>query len=67
MKYCKNCLMPDTRPGIKFDEQTVCSACINFDKRKTTDWDSRWEELKKICDKHTLVAANRVQDWCYRR
>ena len=51
MKYCKKCLMPNTRPGIKFNDQEICSACINFEKRKTTNWDARWEELKKICDK----------------
>ena len=27
MKYCTKCTMPDTRPGITFDEQGVCSAC----------------------------------------
>ena len=29
MKYCKKCLMPDTRPGISFNEEGVCSACQN--------------------------------------
>jgi len=24
MRYCKRCVMPDTRPGIKFDEDGVC-------------------------------------------
>ena len=27
MKYCTKCTMPDTRPGIVFDENGVCSAC----------------------------------------
>ena len=30
MRYCKKCTMPDTRPGITFDEQGVCSACRHF-------------------------------------
>ena len=51
MKYCKECLMPDTRPGIKF-ENDVCIACIHFKKQKTTNWDERFEELKKLCDKY---------------
>ena len=26
--------MPNTRPGIKFDENGVCMACINYEKQK---------------------------------
>jgi len=49
LKYCKKCLMPDTRPNIKFIDE-VCTACINFEKQKTTNWDERWKELEKVCD-----------------
>lgn len=27
MKYCKKCVMPDTRPGITFNDEGICSAC----------------------------------------
>ena len=46
MKYCKKCLMPDTRPGISFNEEGVCLACQNHEKRKKINWEERWEELK---------------------
>ena len=52
MKYCKKCVMPDTRPGIRFDENGVCSACQSFERRKTIDWEARFEELKTLCDKY---------------
>ncbi len=52
MKYCKRCVMPDTRPGISFNSEGLCSACQSFDKRKTTDYKARFEELKKLCDKY---------------
>lgn len=52
MKYCKKCLMPDTRPGISFNKEGVCSACQNHEKRKKINWEERWEELKKLCDKY---------------
>jgi hypothetical protein len=52
MKYCKKCVMPDTRPGIKFNEDGICSACENYEKKWNTDWDQRWKELEKICDKY---------------
>ena len=44
--------MPDTRPGIKFDEEGVCSACRSYEHRATVDWNARWKELEKICDKY---------------
>ena len=52
MKYCKKCLMPDTRPGIKFNEEGVCMPCVNFEKQKHTDWDARHKELEELCDKY---------------
>lgn len=52
MKYCKNCVMPDTRPGIIFDAEGVCSACRSYEKRTLIDWNKRWKELEAICDKY---------------
>ena len=52
MKFCTNCIMPNTRPGITFNEKGVCIACQNNERKKDTDWDSRFEELKKLCDKY---------------
>ncbi|MFH1581689.1 MAG: N-acetyl sugar amidotransferase [Pseudomonadota bacterium] len=52
MKYCKNCVMPDTRPGIIFNEDGICSACVNYEKIKTTDWGKRKKELEALCDKY---------------
>ena len=52
MKYCTKCCMPDTRPGIKFDENGVCSACQSYESRKSIDWDARFKELEAICDKY---------------
>ncbi len=38
MRYCKKCLMPDTRPGSVFDKEGVCQACRNYEKRSAIDW-----------------------------
>lgn len=43
--------MPDTRPGLKFHDG-VCSACINYEKKKSTNWEKRYDELKSLCDKY---------------
>jgi N-acetyl sugar amidotransferase len=52
MRYCKKCVMPDTRPGITFDKEGVCEACRNVEKRKNINWNKRLEELKELCNKY---------------
>ncbi len=50
MKYCKECVQPDTRPGIKFDSKGVCLACSFVKESETIDWDARRLELEKITE-----------------
>lgn len=52
MKYCKKCVMPDTRPGITFNEEGVCCACINHERKKDTDYAARLKELEELCNKY---------------
>ncbi len=58
MKYCKKCVMPDTRPGITFNEEGVCSACQTYERRKTIDWKARYKELEALCDKYRGMNGN---------
>ncbi|MDL2259829.1 N-acetyl sugar amidotransferase [Deltaproteobacteria bacterium OttesenSCG-928-K17] len=51
MRYCKKCVMPDTKPGIKFNDDGVCDACENYDNRKYVNWDERRNELLNILNK----------------
>jgi N-acetyl sugar amidotransferase len=44
--------MPDTRPGISFNDEGVCSACQSFENRKNINYPQRYEELKKLCNKY---------------
>lgn len=52
MRYCKKCVMPDTRPGIWFDEEGICQACRAEEQKDKINWEERFEELKKLCDKY---------------
>lgn len=52
MRFCKKCLMPDTRPGSIFDSEGVCQACRNYEKRKTINWKERKKQLSELCDKY---------------
>jgi N-acetyl sugar amidotransferase len=48
MKYCKTCLQPDTRPGIRFNANGVCPACIYSESLKSVDWDERKKEIEEV-------------------
>ena len=52
MKYCKKCVMPDTRPYLEFDEDGVCYPCRRYENRKEIDWQKRWAELEKLAEKY---------------
>jgi hypothetical protein len=51
MRRCRTCLYPDTKPDLYFDETGQCSACINYARRPTVDWDARKDELVKLLDR----------------
>lgn len=52
LKYCKRCVMPDTKPDLFFDSDGICSACRSYESRKVVDWDSRHKELIEIVGRY---------------
>lgn len=44
--------MPDTRPGIEFMDDGICAPCHNYEKQKEINWETRFNELSKLCDKY---------------
>ncbi len=52
MRYCKKCIMPDTRPYISFDDDGICMPCKRYENRKNIDWNARWKEFEALADKH---------------
>lgn len=48
MKYCINCLQPDTRPNTVFSENGVCPACSYYNSLSSVDWDERKSELQEV-------------------
>lgn len=50
MRYCKKCLQPDTRPGIYFNDDGICGACLWEEEKKNIDWKAREQELRDIAD-----------------
>ena len=52
IEFCKNCIMPNSRPRIEFNKDGVCNACINYIEKQNIDWAERKElfldKIKKI-------------------
>lgn len=48
MKYCSNCCLPDTKPGVTLDQNGWCNGCRAQLKKKDVDWASRWSQLEEI-------------------
>lgn len=49
MNYCARCILPDTRPGIRLDEEGVCSACHGHDdKENKIDWVARSKSFEGL-------------------
>ena len=52
MRYCKKCLYPDTKPQIIFNDEGICSACVNHEKKEIIDWNEKRHEFEEILDKY---------------
>jgi len=58
IKYCKKCIIPETRPHTEIGEDGICSGCKYFDQRKNIDWDKRKSELIKVFNKYKNKGNN---------
>ncbi len=49
MRYCKNCILPSTRPGLKIGSDGVCNACKTNSESliNEIDWGEREKEFIK--------------------
>ena len=52
IRYCTRCVMPETKPDLKIDEEGVCSACRYYEKRQEVDWESRKKDLVALLEKY---------------
>ncbi len=58
LKYCVRCVMPDTKPDLRIDDEGVCNACRAIERRKEIDWDLRRSELLELLEKHRRNGSN---------
>ena len=53
MKFCKKCVMVNTKPDLHFDEEGVCDACRSQEaKNNKINWVEREKEFLNIVKKH---------------
>ena len=48
IRYCTQCLYPETKPDLFFDEAGVCSACKSFNSRQEIDWTERRRQFDEV-------------------
>lgn len=51
MRYCRECVLPDTRPGIVIGIDGICSACLGHKEKENIDWLIRKREFENIVSK----------------
>tara|TARA_B100000427_G_C15483768_1_gene584326 strand:- start:225 stop:1376 length:1152 start_codon:yes stop_codon:yes gene_type:complete len=55
LKYCKNCLFPETKPDLFFNKEGICSACIaSFHKNNQIIWKEKEKEFFEIIKEYKL-------------
>ena len=52
MRYCAECVLPDSRPNLEIDKSGICSACNNFNSGiEDIDW------AKQLSKFETLISS----------
>jgi N-acetyl sugar amidotransferase len=53
LRYCKECLFPETKPDLFFNEEGICSACVAAaQKNINIDWAQREKDFYTIIEKY---------------
>ena len=48
IKYCKNCVLPNTRPNLKINDKGICNACTSTDLKEGINWEKRKKYFKDL-------------------
>lgn len=55
IRYCTQCLYPETKPDLRFDDHGVCTACTSFSSRAAVDWSRRRQEFADILARYRIA------------
>ncbi len=60
LRYCRQCVLPDTRPGIEIGSDGICTGCRNHARKGTDiDWHQRRDQLDQLIDAARRRATSR--------
>ena len=48
MRFCKNCILPDTRPNLIISEDGICNACKTHLRKPNIDWSERKSKFVQV-------------------
>jgi N-acetyl sugar amidotransferase len=51
MRYCRRCILPDTRPNLEIGPDGVCNACAAHDSRAQIDWAARERAFRQVVER----------------
>ena len=55
IEFCKNCIMPNSRPRIEFNKKGVCNACTNYIEKQSIDCKKENENYKLTIKSGTIL------------
>ena len=61
MKICSNCILPETFPGISFNNKGVCNYCQRFEGQEAKLTQSKQKYEKKFIDLMSKLENNKSQ------
>ena len=50
MRYCRACVLSDTRPNLTLDAQGICNACRMHASKPDIDWVAREQTFRRLVD-----------------
>jgi N-acetyl sugar amidotransferase len=50
MKYCQQCILPDTRPNLVIGDDGVCNACKSHKTKRDINWLKREESFHRVVE-----------------
>jgi N-acetyl sugar amidotransferase len=51
MRYCKKCILPETRPNLAIGDDGICNACKSHRTKSDIDWQVRENAFKSVVEK----------------
>lgn len=50
MRWCRTCVLPDTRPNLELSDDGTCQACRTHGRRSDTDWAARKADFAALVE-----------------